>query len=236
MGLPQSLRLRASSLVALTFAATLLAVASSAEAQSEPPSTVHGVFGVGTGPDFPVSGSTQTDRVGANILAEGGYRFSNRFSLLGDFLISLHPVPGTTLIAAHQPSGVYTYMSLLVDPRFVFARRGAWSGYVLGGGGYSLKLLIYQLDTGIDQGDGTTTVETGRVSTNQTAVDFGAGFSRRLHGSPMSFFAEVRYQHAFNPIVFYSGITTPGGSSMIPLIIGFRTGGGVAKPRNGGVY
>ncbi len=163
---------------------------------------------------------------GGNFLVGGGYNFSKRFGLLGEFSYNANKIPGRTLSAAYaqidnnpqQPGllsqngvtsiggNVHTY-GVTAEPIFYYynSSKGKFGGYVIGGGGFYHKSTNFTAPVqAIDPYFGTvyTVNQTfSSYSDNALGGNLGTGFYFKPFGeySSAKIFAETRYHFVNTP-------------------------------------
>ncbi len=197
---------------------------------------------LGTGQNF------GTITYGGNLLIGGGYNFSKRLGILGEFQYNANKIPGRTLSVLYtqlDPSvglsangitniggSVHTY-SVTAEPIFYYynSSKGKYGGYLIGGGGFyhkstNLTAPVTQVDPFF--GFEVTTNQTfSSVSDNAVGGNLGTGIYIKPFGefSTVKFFAEARYHFVNTPA---ETATTPsntfhtGTEELIPVTFGIR--------------
>jgi len=187
-----------------------------------------------------------TDTWGGNLFVGGGWAFSKRFTLLGEYSYNDNKIPGKTLSAVYNsdPSeyssngisniggNVHTN-SLTAEPVFYYynSDKHPYAGYVIGGVGWSHKTINFTAPVEEETFYGIYVAnETfSSYSDNGVNVNFGTGVSIKPFGqdSRAKIFAEVRYMLADTPKETTADITNPnvlhtGTEGLIPVTIGLR--------------
>ena len=175
-----------------------------------------------------------TETWGGNILAGGGWRFSKRFQLLGEFTYNSSKIPGRTLSAFYNIIGggaeltdgsgnpipaiggnVHTF-GYSAEPMFYYMNsdKHKYAGYVLGGVGFYHKTVNFTAPV-ISQdffGDVFQTNQTfSSYSDNGVGFNIGTGVSFKPLGeySPLNLFAEARYVFVNTPRESAADIANP---------------------------
>jgi len=181
----------------------------------------------GGGGVTPAAGSTQDyANTGWNILLGGGYKFSDRLSLLAEWNFNRMGVPHSlAVVVAGVPDGNEHIWTVDLNPKFDVIGNGRFDGYVIGGGGFSRALTNFTFPVVVPCGYyffygcvGDVTV--ARTSTNQGNFDIGIGGEWRLSQYERGkLFLEARYLHLFSPS---NGLPPGGDAGLVPVTFGYR--------------
>jgi hypothetical protein len=174
----------------------------------------HGLaFDVGAGFNAPIGNDTSSAEGGpfitwgGNLTAGAGLRFSQRFSLLGEFQFIDDKLPGVFIAEAGQgaTNGNAHIISLTVDPVIEPFPKWTNSVYLTGGGGYYHKSTNFSVQVCCDFYGYPVNINTDSFSSNQLGGSFGFGLTHRLGGvygdGKMKLFGEARYLYINTPRV-----------------------------------
>lgn len=188
----------------------------------------HWIF-EGGGGVTPAAGSTQDyANTGWNVLLGGGYKFSDRLSLLAEWNFNDLGVPHSLAgVIAGVPDGNEHLWTTDLNPKFNFIHHGRLSGYLIGGGGFSRTLvnytapvLFYCFDPFFGYYACSGDVTVARNSSNQGNLDIGGGAEWRLSAYERGdLFLESRYLKLFTPS---NGLPPGGGAALVPVTFGYR--------------
>jgi opacity protein-like surface antigen len=182
-------------------------------------------FSAGGGFTQPVVHSDSRFDTGFNLNFGAGYKFTPRFSLLGEFGFQHLGVASRILNTAGAPDGSGRIYSLTVNPMVRLNPRGRFDAYAIGGGGYYRRTVEFTqpgLATvtafdpffGFYPADVATNIVLGSSTQNKAGLNIGGGVSMRVRPeSSASFFAEVRYHYLF---------TSPVRTTVLPVTFGVR--------------
>ena len=167
---------------------------------------------------------------GGNFTAGLGLRFSQRFSVLGEYQFIDDKLPGAFIAAVGTQGGNAHIWSLTLDPVIDLFPKAKNSVYITGGGGFYRKLTNF---TDPEEGEECyyycgIVVENETVyhfSSNQGGINFGAGFTHHLGNSSYGdtktkLFAEARYVFVDTPDTAPSIAT--GHTETLPVTVGVR--------------
>jgi opacity protein-like surface antigen len=181
-------------------------------------------FGVGlTQPAQYTSNRLDT---GFHFAGGGGYNFSSRIGILGEFGYYQLGVSSTELNALGVPNGSMRVYSLTANPIVHLNPKGRFDAYAIGGGGFYRRTVEFTepsiatvrafdpfLGVFFPMGISVNSV-VGSFTQNKGGLNIGGGMTVRLRGdSGTKVFVETRYHHAF---------TTPKGTNVIPVTFGLR--------------
>ncbi len=185
---------------------------------------------------------------GGNFLAGGGYNFSKRLGILGEFAYNANKIPGRTLSALYAQldpqvglaaagissigGNVHTY-SVTAEPIFYYFNnsKGKLGAYVIGGGGWYHKSTNFTAP--VQSYDpyfgGTYTVNQtfSTVSDNALGGNLGTGIYFKPFGeySSAKLFAEARYVFVNTPAetsTTNANTFHTGTEELIPISFGIR--------------
>jgi hypothetical protein len=198
----------------------------------------HLTYEAGGGFNAPTSNSSPYVSWGGNFTVGGGYRFSDRISLLAEYQFIDDKLPGAIIAEAGATGGNDHIWSLTLAPVVdLMPKSKVVDVYVTGGGGFYRKVTNFT-DPEEEQyceyyycGIVTQNVVVGHFSSNQGGWNVGGGISHRFAGwdnnGKMKVFAEARYLDVDSPAVTTEpnglGTTTVGpGTKIIPVSVGVR--------------
>jgi hypothetical protein len=197
----------------------------------------HLTYAFGGGFNAPTSDSSPYVTWGGNFTVGGGWRFSNRISLMTEYQFIDDKLPGVIIAEAGATGGNDHIWSLTLDPVIDLMPKSKVDVYVTGGGGFYRKVTSFtdpeeeQYCTYYYCGVETQNVVVGHFSSNQGGWNVGAGVSHRFAGwdnnGRMKVFAEARYLDVNSPAVTTEpnglGTTTVGsGTKLVPVSVGVR--------------
>jgi hypothetical protein len=167
---------------------------------------------------------------GGNFTGGLGLRFSQRFSLLGEYQFIDDKLPGAFIAAVGTQGGNAHIWSLTLDPVIDLFPKAKNSVYVTGGGGFYRKVTNF---TDPEEGEQCYSycgivVENETVfhfSSNQGGMNLGVGFTHHLGNSSYGdtetkLFAEARYLFVDTPNT--SPTIATGHTEAIPVTVGVR--------------
>jgi hypothetical protein len=183
---------------------------------------------------------------GGNFLAGGGWQFSKRFGILGEYQFNSNKIPGTTLSAVYnadagdyQANGIYNIggnvrlQTVNAEPIFYYynSDKHSYAGYIIGGAGWAHQSINFTAPVleesfyGVYEANATI----ASYSNNAFDLNFGTGMGFKVFGpdSHAKLFAEVRYVFADTPRESYSDISNNnvlhiGTEEVIPVTFGVR--------------
>lgn len=185
---------------------------------------------------------------GGNALIGGGYNFSKRFGILGEFQYNSNKIPGRTLSVLYtqldpavglSDNGIFTIggnvhtYSVTAEPIFYYynSSKGKFGGYLIGGGGFYHKSTNLTAPvTSIDPYFGvefTSNQTFSSVSDNALGGNLGTGVYFKPFGeySSAKIFAEARYHFVNTPAetpTTSSDTFHTGTEELIPVTFGIR--------------
>jgi hypothetical protein len=196
-----------------------------------------------------ISGNYGTEIFGGNLLVGGGWKFSKRFTLLGEYQFNTNKIPGRTLSAEYESNAanfvsdninaiggnVHTN-SITAEPMFYYLNsdRRSFSGYIIGGVGYYHKTINFTAQV-LEQdafGDVFGVNQTfDSFSDSGLGGNLGTGIAFKVFGpdSQVRLFAEARYLFANTPRQTAADnantnafILHTGTEELIPVSVGIR--------------
>lgn len=177
---------------------------------------------IGAGGTAAVGSTSNTVHSGFNIIEGIGYRRNERFSVLLEGSVSVDGLPRSILQQEGQPNGSYTFGSFAVDPLFNYIERGRWAGYVVGGGGFSIKQVAFTHPSPIDSYSYGYRVVAASESSNQPMFNVGTGATLRFHeDGRWRLFLETRYVKMFTPTGQFPGFGSAN-TELVPITLGAR--------------
>ena len=180
---------------------------------------------------------------GGNFLVGGGWNFSKRFALLGEFSYNDNKIPGKTLNALYNEvfasqgisylgGNVHT-LAITAEPVFYYynSKKHNYAGYVIGGGGWYHKSTNFT--TPIQSCDyfygycGYSNQTFSSFTDNAGGLNLGTGISFKPFGpdSRAKLFAEARYVWVDTPgydLNSTTGNPHTGTEELIPVTFGIR--------------
>jgi hypothetical protein len=199
--------------------------------------TNHLTFEGGGGFNAPTSDSSDNITWGGNFTVGGGYKFTDRLSMLAEFQFIDDKLPGAIIGETGASGGNAHIWSLTLDPVIDLFPKHKNDFYVTGGGGFYRKVTNFTDPEEVEYCDyyycgiGTQNEVVGHFSSNQGGWNIGAGFTHKLGGfasdGRTKLFAEVRYLDVMTPAVSSSpndlGTTTlAADTKLIPVTFGVR--------------
>jgi hypothetical protein len=189
-----------------------------------------------------------SDTWGGNFLVGGGWAFSKRFTLFGEYEYNSNKIPGKTLSAVYngnalnyESNGINNIggnihtNSLTAEPMFTYysSDKHSLGAYVIGGVGWSHKSINFTAPVEEESFYGVYVVnETfSSYTDNGLNVNFGTGVSYKIFGpdSRAKLFGEVRYVFADTPretaaeaTNTSTSIVHTGTEGLLPVSVGIR--------------
>ena len=187
-----------------------------------------------------------TEGWGGNLLVGGGWAFSKRFTLLGEYQFNSNKIPGRTLSAVYngdasnyESNGIASIggnihtNSVTAEPVFYYfnSDKHKYAGYVIGGVGYYHKTINFTAPVEEETFYGVYVAnETfSSYSDNGFGLNFGTGVSFKPFGqdSRAKLFAEARYTWADTPResaadISNNNVLHTGTEGLIPVSVGLR--------------
>ncbi len=181
-------------------------------------------FESGAGFNAPIGNDIPYITWGGNFTVGGGYRFSQRFSVLGEYQFIFDKLPGEFVAAGGGQNGNAHIQSITAAPVFDLFPKSTTSVYLVGGGGWYYKSTNFTVQVCCDFYGYPVNVTTNSFSSNQWGGSAGFGISHRLGGvygdGTMKLFAEARYLFINTPPISEpNGLGTTG---LIPVTLGVR--------------
>lgn len=179
---------------------------------------------IGGGFNAPIGNDLPYITWGGNVTAGAGLRFSNAFSLLGEFQFIGNKLPGAFINAGGGEGGNAHIISITAAPVIDLFPKRTNSIYLTGGGGYYHKSTNFTVQVCCDFYGYPVTLTANSFSSNQLGGNIGFGISHKLGGMYGSgntrVFAEARYLFINTPpITENNGL---GATELIPVTIGLR--------------
>ncbi len=163
---------------------------------------------------------------GGNLTAGGGLRFSQRFSLLGEFQFIDDKLPGAFIAYDGGQTGNTHIVSITADPMIDLFPKRTTGAYITGGGGYYHKSTNFNVFGGYDYYGNPVFLTADSFSSNQLGGNLGLGITRKLGGvygdGKMKLFAEARYLFINTPPITASSGNGLGTTELIPVTLGVR--------------
>lgn len=186
-------------------------------------SWIHNVtYDLGAGGTLALGSTSRDLNPGFNFVTGLGYRVHPRLILPLDLLLSGHGLAASILQQEQQPNGRTSLFVIAFDPSYTFLQQNHWGGYLTGGGGISVKEVVFTHPSTVYSYSYGYNAEAASESSVQPAVDFGAGVTYRIHpDSNFQFFQETRYLDMFTPKDQFPGFNQAG-TSLLLLTFGFR--------------
>ncbi len=181
-------------------------------------------FEFGAGFNAPVGNDIPYITWGGNFTMGGGYRFSPRFSVLGEYQFIFDKLPGALVAAGGGEGGNAHIQSVTAAPVIDLFPNHATSVYLTGGGGWYHKSTNFTVQVCCDFYGYPVNVTTNSFSSDQWGGSLGFGISHRLGGvygdGTMKLFAEARYLYINTPPIGEpNGL---GSTGLIPVTLGVR--------------
>ncbi len=189
----------------------------------------HLAIEAGGGFDAPLGNTKNTQTFGYNFKLGSGYNFSRNFGLLAEYEFNGSGIPNSVLAAQQAPQGNVHVWGLTLDPILYYKTKGAWGGYVTGGGGFYRKLTSFTQPVfagvvcdfyGVCYPQ-YSNITLSHFSSNQGGVNIGTGFTHNLGQGGAKVYAEARYlwvdSAKSSPTQIGSGTV-----SVIPVTVGIR--------------
>lgn len=181
-------------------------------------------FEAGAGFNAPIGNDIPYITWGGNFTAGGGYRFSRRFSVLGEYQFIFDKLPGAFVAAGGGTGGNAHIQSITAAPVLDLFPKKSNSIYLTGGGGWYHKSTNFTVQVCCDFYGYPVNVTTNSFSSDQWGGNFGFGFYHRLGGiygdGTMKLFAEARYLYINTPPI--SEPNGLGSTGLIPVTFGVR--------------
>ena len=192
--------------------------------KSRGPSYSRWTFEFGAGFNAPIGNDIPYITWGGNFTVGGGYRFSPRFSVLGEYQFIFDKLPGALVAAGGGQNGNAHIQSITAAPVIDLFPNHVTSVYLTGGGGWYYKSTNFTVQVCCDFYGYPVNVTTNSFSSNQWGGSFGFGISHRLGGvygdGTMKLFAEARYLYVNTPPIGEpNGL---GSTGLIPVTLGVR--------------
>lgn len=192
--------------------------------RSRGPSYSRWTFEFGAGFNAPIGNDIPYITWGGNFTAGGGYRFSPRFSVLGEYQFIFDKLPGAFVAAGGGEGGNAHIQSITAAPVIDLFPRHATSVYLTGGGGWYHKSTNFTVQVCCDFYGYPVNVTTNSFSSDQWGGSLGFGISHRLGGvygdGTMKLFGEARYLYVNTPPIGEpNGL---GSTGLIPVTLGVR--------------
>lgn len=173
-----------------------------------------------------VGGTANNVNLGWNVLLGGGYMFNKKMGMLIEYNFNRNGMPDAILRQAQEPGGNYHFWTIAADPIYNYYQGGKLGGYLVGGGGFSRKLVSFTQPftyTTCDPYFGcypiTQNVVVYHFSSNQPMVDLGTGLTFRF--SPYSrtkLFLDARFVKLYTTAAQIPGHN----AQLLPVTIGLR--------------
>ena len=193
-----------------------------------------------------------TNGWGGNILVGGGWAFTKKFTLLGEYQFNSSKIPGRTLSTIYNAfnnsdptdfsgngidsiGGSVHTNSITAEPMFYYYNgdKHKYAGYVIGGVGWYHKTINFTAPVAEETYYGTYVQNQTFSSYSDSGVgfNFGTGVSFKPFGSDSraKLFGEVRYVFADTPSETQAEATNPnstvihtGTEELIPVTFGIR--------------
>jgi hypothetical protein len=181
-------------------------------------------FEAGAGFNAPIGNDIPYITWGGNFTLGGGYRFSPRFSVLGEYQFIFDKLPGAFVAAGGGNGGNAHIQSITAAPVIDLFPKHATSVYLTGGGGWYHKSTNFTVTVCCDFYGYPVNVTTNSFSSDQWGGNIGFGISHRLGGiygdGTMKLFAEARYLYINTPPIGEpNGL---GSTGLIPVTLGVR--------------
>ncbi|MBW4026966.1 hypothetical protein [Acidipila rosea] len=185
----------------------------------------------GGGLTSPIGNTGHYETFGGNLRLGGGWNFTKKFGLLGEFEFNSDKIPGAVLANVGAPGGHVHLYGITADPIYYYWNTQKVGAYAVGGIGFYHKNTIYTAPQPQQFcnyfygycGYGVTNVTIGQFSSNQMGLNVGQGFYWKAFGpdSHAKLFAEVRYEWIDSPKGTATKLGT-GTENLIPFTIGLR--------------
>jgi Outer membrane protein beta-barrel domain len=197
----------------------------------------HLTFEGGGGFNAPTSDSSSYVTWGGNFTVGGGYKFTDRISLLAEYQFIDDKLPGALIGETGATGGNAHIWSLTLDPVVDLFPKRKNDVYITGGGGFYRKVTNFTDPEEVQFCDvffcegGTETEVVGHFSSNQGGWNVGAGFTHKLGGftgdGRTKLFAEVRYLDILTPEVNGSpndlgAAAIAADTKLVPVTFGIR--------------
>lgn len=159
---------------------------------------------------------------GGNLELNGGYFFSRRFGITGNFMFSNLGVTRATLADLNEPDGKAHVYALTADPTIRLPLGKRFTVYALAGGGYVRRNVEFTMPingTVVHKNSHVVPVTTSMVMSsiveNSPGFDVGGGLNMPSLWSGAKFFVEARY---------FKGFTSDNTSAtaVVPITFGIR--------------
>ncbi|HET9086364.1 MAG TPA: hypothetical protein VFN53_02460 [Acidobacteriaceae bacterium] len=209
--------------ILLVFVSVASLPAQSANANDQHDSWIHNItYDLGAGGTLALGSTSRDLNAGFNFVTGLGYRVNPGLILPLDLLVSGHGLPASILQQEHQPNGTTSLFIIAFDPSYTFSQQNHWGGYLTGGGGISIKQVVFTHPSPVDSYSYGYNAEAASESSVQPAVDFGAGVTYRIHpDSNFQLFQEARYLDMFTPKGQFPGFNQAG-TNLFLLTFGLR--------------
>ena len=185
-----------------------------------------------------------TETWGGNFMVGGGWNFTKRFALLGEYSWNTNKIPGRTLSAVYNESGLFDQgidqiggnihtQGVTAEGVYYYynSNRHSYAGYVIGGGGYYHKSTNFTTPVVEESfyGEYEENETFSSYSDNAGGFNIGTGISFKPFGeySHAKLFAEARYVFVDTPAESYADLTNnnvlhTGTEEYIPVTVGIR--------------
>jgi hypothetical protein len=181
-------------------------------------------FVTGAGFNAPIGNDIPYITWGGNFTVGGGYRFSQRFSVLGEYQFIFDKLPGAFVAAGGGQNGNAHIQSITAAPVIDLFPKKLTSVYLTGGGGWYYKSTNFTVQVCCDFYGYPVNITTNSFSSNQWGGSIGFGISHRLGGvygdGTMKLFGEARYLFINTPP--FSEPNGLGTTGLIPVTLGVR--------------
>ncbi len=204
----------------------LLGVACSLDAQAANLNRNHWIhnvtFSIGAGGTLPTGNTAKIMNPGFNFIESLGYRLNSRWSLPLDFIVSSNGLANFILQQEQQPNGSTVLFTIALNPRYDFWRGKQWGSYITGGGGISIKQVVFTHPSPVYTYGYGYNAEAASKSSVQPAADLGMGITYRFHpDGRFQLFQEARYLDLFTPSGGFPGFNRAGTHAVL-LTLGFH--------------
>jgi len=181
-------------------------------------------FEAGAGFNAPIGNDIPYITWGGNFTVGGGYRLSQRFSVMGEYQFIFDKLPGAFVAAGGGQNGNAHIQSITAAPAFDLFPKSTNDIYLVGGGGWYHKSTNFTIQVCCDFYGYPVNVTTNSFSSDQWGGSIGFGLTHRLGGvygdGTMKLFAEVRYLFINTPP--FSEPNGLGTTGLIPVTLGVR--------------
>lgn len=197
----------------------------------------HLAFEAGGGATAPVGNDVRDgyDTWGYNFNVGAGWNFSKRIGALIEWQFNNNKIPGSTLAALSNESGIYPLYGNIhtwgfsVDPILYQPITHTVGAYITGGGGFYRKVTTFSTPVLGEQCyyfcyEGYFPQTVAHSSSNQGGLNLGIGLYWKAFGqdSNAKLFAEARYLWVNSPGASNSDPYGSGTEGIIPITFGLR--------------